>query len=110
MLLNLKPYIDVKNNGKAQSYTLGISTDKSYIDQKRDVIDVMPGYQIVVKVIPQVVGASSLFAEMDQSSRKDVILQILIPFDENFLFLGVILSRVEIHTILQNVPIGRFLN
>ena len=69
MLLNLKPYIDVKNNGKAQSYTLGISTDKSYIDQKRDVIDVMPGYQIVVKVIPQVVGASSLFAEMDQSSR-----------------------------------------
>ena len=69
MLLNLKPYIDVKNNGKAQSYTLGISTDKSYIDQKRDVIDVMPGYQIVVKVIPQVVGTSSLFAGMDQSSR-----------------------------------------
>ena len=70
MVINLKPYISLPFNSESLEYTIGISTNRSLIDQKRNVIRILPGYQTVVKVIPQLVGTSLKFNEMDVSSRK----------------------------------------
>ena len=43
MLINLKQYIEPQKNPKARSYTLGVSTDTTYIDQKRNIIPILPG-------------------------------------------------------------------
>ena len=65
----MKPYIAMQNNSKARAYNLGISTATSYIDQKRNPIQILPGFQTVVKTIPQVVGSSEGFDRMDPKSR-----------------------------------------
>ena len=70
MVINMKPYISLPFNSESLEYAIGISTNKSLIDQKRNIIRVLPGYQTVVKVIPQLVGTSLKFNEMDVSSRK----------------------------------------
>ena len=69
MLVNMRPYVALQNNSRARTYTLGISTATTYIDQKRNVIQLLPGYQTLVKVIPQTVGTNELFNLMDQKSR-----------------------------------------
>ena len=69
MILNLKSNIEERNNTKAKSYTLGISTDSTFIDQKRNIIKVLAGFKTIVKVIPQVVGTTSDFDNMDYMTR-----------------------------------------
>ena len=69
MILNLKPYIEARNNTKAQAFRMGVSTDSTFVDQKRNTIEVLAGYQTIVKVIPQVVGSTSEFDKMDSVSR-----------------------------------------
>ena len=69
MILNLKPYIEARNNTKAQAFRMGVSTDSTFVDQKRNTIEILPGYKTIVKVIPQVVGSTSEFDKMDSVSR-----------------------------------------
>ena len=65
----MRPYVELQNVSKALSYTLGLSTEANFIDQKRYIMNLLPGYQTLVKVIPQIVGTSEEFDLMDQSSR-----------------------------------------
>ena len=69
MVVNLKPFVSLPYNAESVSYTLGISTKSDLVDQKRNVLDLMPGYHTVVKLIPQVVGTTGPFKQMDVWSR-----------------------------------------
>ena len=68
-MVNLKPYLSLPFNSESLQYTLGISSKQNSIDQKRNIIKLLPGYQTVIKVIPQLIGTSDSFDEMEPSSR-----------------------------------------
>ena len=68
-MVNMKPYISLPFNAAHLAYTLGISTKFNLIDQKRNIIDILPGFKTVVKVIPQLVNTTASFDEMALSTR-----------------------------------------
>ena len=69
LLINMRPYITLPFNSESLSYAIGISTKANVVDQRRNTIRLLPGYQITIKVIPQLVGVTEQFKEMDMTSR-----------------------------------------
>ena len=65
----MRPYVSLPFNSESLSYGVGISTKSNVIDQRRNTIRVLPGYQITIKVIPQLVGATDQFKKMDVTTR-----------------------------------------
>ena len=49
----MKPYVSMPFSAEYNTYTLGITTRNATVDQKRNVIELYPGYQTSVSVIPQ---------------------------------------------------------
>ena len=62
-VVNMTPYVSLPFNAAHLSYTLGISTKVNLIDQKRNLIDVLPGFKTVVKVIPSLSTQQHLLTE-----------------------------------------------
>ena len=60
----MRPYVSLPFNAAHLAYTLGISTKVDMIDQKRNLIDILPGFKTVVKVIPQLINTTISFDEM----------------------------------------------
>ena len=65
----MRPYVSLPFNAAHLAYTLGISTKVNLIDQKRNLIDILPGFKTVVKVIPQLINTTTSFDEMAVSTR-----------------------------------------
>ena len=65
----MRPYVTLPFNSEALRYGVGISTKSNVIDQRRNTIRLLPGYQITIKTIPQLVGATDQFKEMDVATR-----------------------------------------
>ena len=65
----MRPYLSLPFNSESLSYGIGISTKQNVIDQRRNTIRLLPGYQITIKIIPQLVGATAQFKEMDVTAR-----------------------------------------
>jgi hypothetical protein len=68
-VVNMRPYVSLPFNAAHLGYTLGISTKVNLIDQKRNLIDILPGFKTVVKVIPQLINTTKSFDEMAVSTR-----------------------------------------
>ena len=69
MLINMKPYVSLPFSAEHTPYTLGITTPETSIDQKRNVIELLPGHQTSVSVIPQLVSTEDSFDSMSLISR-----------------------------------------
>ena len=69
MWVNMKPYTKQLHNSRATPYTLGITDKKGLIDQQRNEIRVRPGYQIVIKVVPQLLASTEYFDELKRDQR-----------------------------------------
>ena len=65
----MRPFASLPFNSESLSYGVGISTKSNVIDQRRNTIRLLPGYQITIKTIPQLVGATDQFKEMDVTTR-----------------------------------------
>ena len=65
----MRPYVSLPFNAAHLAYTLGISTKANMIDQKRNLIDILPGFKTVVKVIPQLINTTASFDGMAVSTR-----------------------------------------
>ena len=65
----MRRYVSLPFNAAHLAYTLGISTKVNMIDQKRNLIDILPGFKTVVKVIPQLINTTTSFDEMAVSTR-----------------------------------------
>ena len=65
----MRPYATLPFNSEALKYGVGISTKSNVIDQRRNTIRLLPGYQITIKIIPQLVGATDQFKKMDVTTR-----------------------------------------
>ena len=70
MVINTKQYVSLPFDSESGSYTMGISTETNLVDQQRNVIEILPGYQTIVKVIPQLLGTTGPFNAMDAFSRQ----------------------------------------
>ena len=70
MWVNTKPYTSQLYSPTAVPYTVGISSTKSLIDQKRNLIHIKPGYQISIKVLPKIVETTTDFNALDMDVRK----------------------------------------
>ena len=68
-MVNMRPYVSLPFNAAHLAYTLGISTKVNLIDQKRNLIDILPGFKTVVKVIPQLINTTTSFDDMALSTR-----------------------------------------
>ena len=66
-MINLKPH---SFTDKPVSFTLGVSPLEASIDQKRNVIELLPGYQTFVTVTPQLVDTSDAFNSFSVETRK----------------------------------------
>ena len=65
----MKPFL--KQDGiKFNPYHLRITSQRSLIDQKRNLIELKPGYYVSVRVIPQVVADSNEFESFNVNDRK----------------------------------------
>ena len=51
-------------------YTIKISTKNDLIDQKRGLVELKPGYHIVIRVVPKVVNTTNEFEAFDTYTRK----------------------------------------
>ena len=70
MWLNLKPQTVQVHNRKATKYKIGITGPFDVIDQHRNLIDVRPGEQAVIKVIPRLVKTTADFDTLRLDQRK----------------------------------------
>ena len=70
MLINMKPYVSLPFSGEYTPYTLGITTSGELIDQKRNLVELLPGHQISVTVIPQLVSTDDNFDSLTLYQRK----------------------------------------
>ena len=66
-MINLKPH---SFTDKPASITLGVSPLEASIDQKRNVIELLPGYQTFVTVTPQLVDTDDAFDSFSVEARK----------------------------------------
>ena len=66
----MKPYVTLKSHGTQHiPYNIKISTKNNMIDQKRELIEVKPGYHLTIRVIPKVVDASKAFETFEYQTR-----------------------------------------
>ena len=70
MWLNLKPQTVQMHNRKATKYKIGITGPFDVIDQQRNLIDVRPGEQAQIKVIPRLVKTTTDFDNLRLDQRK----------------------------------------
>ena len=71
MWINLKPYIEQAHSPIATPYTIGISSSKDFIDQKRNLVKLKPGYRNSIKVlVHQLVSTSTEFDEQEINVRR----------------------------------------
>ena len=69
MLLLLKPHVTLPYSDNSAAYSLGVSTTINAIDQKMNVINLVPGLKTVVSVTPQLIETSEGFNDLDVFSR-----------------------------------------
>ena len=50
MWVDMKPYINLPYRSTTIPYTLGVSSQNNYIDQRRNTIRLKPGYHLSVQV------------------------------------------------------------
>ena len=65
----MKPHISLPFNDDVTSYSLGLSTSASVVDQKRNVIEIKPGLHTTISVTPQSVETSDGFNDRPFYSR-----------------------------------------
>ena len=65
----MKPYTTQPFSPIAVPYTLGISTTSNLIDQKRNTIQITPGHQISIRVLPRIVTSKPGFDAMELDVR-----------------------------------------
>ena len=70
MWLNLKPFTTQKHSSIAIPYTLGISGPTDMVDQRRNVIKVIPGKELLVNAIPRIVQTTTGFNALDIKDRR----------------------------------------
>ena len=64
-------FVNLTNNGVPNTpYTIKISSKLDMVDQKRGLIEVRPGYNVVIRVIPKVVDTTAEFEKFDVRTRK----------------------------------------
>ena len=66
----MKPYLSMPFSTNSTKYNLGISTKNAIIDQKRNMIELFPGYQTSVSVIPQLLKTEDDFEFVSIPRRK----------------------------------------
>ena len=69
-------------------YNVKISTKADIIDQKRGLIELRPGYHLVIRVVPKVVHTSEDFENFEAANylmkqMKDVSFKITLSMDVN---------------------------
>ena len=70
MLLLMKPHISMPYSNPSSQYSLGISTSNNVIDQKINVLNIVPGLQTTISVTPQIIETSEGFDGLNPISRK----------------------------------------
>ena len=66
----MDPFVNLESNGESNTlYTIKISSKLNMVDQKRSLIELEPGFFVVIRVIPKVVDATAEFEEFDVSTR-----------------------------------------
>ena len=68
MYMNLKPYI-LNNEQRYTHFTIGITSKTNLVDQKRNVVKILPGYKISIKVQPTVTEPSDDFIDLSREDR-----------------------------------------
>ena len=69
-MVNLKPYVSLPFQAESTPYTIGISTKSTLVDQRRNNVQVLPGYHTVIKVIPQLLETNDGFNGLDVNTRQ----------------------------------------
>ena len=69
MVVNMRRYVSLPFNSAQLAYTLGISSKTNNIDQKRNIVNILPGFLTVIRVIPQLIDTTDSFDQMANSSR-----------------------------------------
>ena len=70
MWLNMRPYINQPFNPVAVPYTIGISGANDMIDQKRNVIRLKPGTQVLIRIIPRLIKTTEYFNGLTLNQRR----------------------------------------
>ena len=70
MWLNMRPYVNQPFNPVAVPYTIGISGSNDMIDQKRNVIRLKPGTQVLIRIIPRLIKTSQYFDGLTMNQRR----------------------------------------
>ena len=65
----MRQHVSLPFNSAHLAYTLGISTKTDLIDQKRNIVNILPGFLTVIKVIPQLISTTNSFDKMAISTR-----------------------------------------
>ena len=65
----MRRYVSLPFNSAQLAYTLGISSKTNNIDQKRNIVNILPGFLTVIRVIPQLIDTTDSFDQMANSSR-----------------------------------------
>ena len=66
----MRPYTTQEYNPVATKYTIGISNKENLIDQQRNTIDIKPGNEVLVNVIPRLVKTTVDFNGLKRKQRK----------------------------------------
>ena len=69
MVVNMRRYVSLPFNSEQLAYNLGISSKTNNIDQKRNIVNILPGFLTVIRVIPQLIDTTDSFDQMANSSR-----------------------------------------
>ena len=70
MWINMKPFTTQLYNPKAISYTIGISSKKSIIDQKRNLITLRPGNKMLINVLPRRFETTQYFDGLEMRDQR----------------------------------------
>ena len=65
----MRQYVSLPFNSPQLAYTLGISSKTDLIDQKRNIVNILPGFLTVIRVIPQLINTTDSFDQMSISTR-----------------------------------------
>ena len=67
----MKPHINIESASTLHvPYTIKISTKNNLIDQKRGLVELKPGYHVVIRIVPKVVETTKEFEAFDTNIRK----------------------------------------
>ena len=70
MWVNMKPYTSQLYSRTAIPYTIGISDQTNFLDQKRNMIKVHPGKETVIKVIPRLLETTAEYDALPIKERQ----------------------------------------